>query len=98
MEKYFAVCTPGLEPITALELDLLGLLGSPSASQSENFQKRRARYEWGGIEFQGSLHDLFRANLYLRTASRVLVRLGAFYASAFPELRRKARRLLWANC
>jgi putative N6-adenine-specific DNA methylase len=46
---------------------------------------------------QGSLHDLYRANLYLRTASRVLVRLGEFHASAFPELRRKASRLLWEN-
>jgi putative N6-adenine-specific DNA methylase len=51
----------------------------------------------GGIEFQGSLHDIYRTNLYLRTASRVLVRLGEFYASAFPELRRKAGRLFWEN-
>jgi putative N6-adenine-specific DNA methylase len=51
----------------------------------------------GGIEFQGSLYDVYRANLYLRTASRVLVRLGEFYTSAFPELRRKAGRVLWEN-
>jgi len=36
-------------------------------------------------------------NLHLRTASRVLVRLGEFYASAFPELRRKASRLPWEH-
>jgi putative N6-adenine-specific DNA methylase len=98
MEKLFAVCAPGLEPFAALELDQLGLIGSHSPSQSENILiESGPQYESGGIEFQGSLHDVYRANLYLRTASRVLVRLGEFYASAFPELRRKASRLLWEN-
>ena len=98
MEKLFAVCAPGLEPFAALELDQLGLIGSHSPSQSENILTERGpQYESGGIEFQGSLHDVYRANLYLRTASRVLVRLGEFYASAFPELRRKASRLPWEN-
>jgi putative N6-adenine-specific DNA methylase len=98
MEKLFAVCAPGLEPFTALELDRLGLMGNHPISMSENFlTEKEPPYELGGIEFQGSLHDVYRANLYLRTASRVLIRLGAFYASAFPELRRKASRLLWEN-
>ncbi len=91
MEKLFAVCAPGLEPFTILELDQLGLMGSLSLSE------RAPQYESGGIEFRGSLHEVYRANLYLRTASRVLVRLGEFHASAFPELRRKASRLLWEN-
>src|SRR4030042_3120695 len=98
MERLFAVCAPGLEPFAALELDQLGLIGSHPPFQSESFlTESGAPYEAGGIEFQGSLHDVYRANLYLRTASRVLVRLGEFYASAFPELRRKASRLLWEN-
>jgi putative N6-adenine-specific DNA methylase len=98
MERLFAVCAPGLEPFAALELDQLGLIGSHSPSQSENILTERGpQYESGGIEFHGSLHDVYRANLYLRTASRVLVRLGEFYASAFPELRRKASRLSWEN-
>ncbi len=140
LEKLFAVCAPGLEPFTALELDRLDLSGShpplraenlltetgspydrqvprkPRLSggvkghnQNENFLSGKpppclsrlngmgGELQSGGIEFQGSLHDVYRANLYLRTASRVLVRLGEFYASAFPELRRKASRLLWEN-
>ena len=98
MEKLFAVCAPGLEPFAALELNQLGLMGSHCPSGSEDFLTESGPpYESGGIEFQGSLHDVYRANLYLRTASRVLVRLGEFYASAFPELRRKASRLLWEN-
>jgi len=98
MEKFFAVCAPGLEPFAALELDQLGLIRSRSLSGSESSLTERApQYESGGIEFQGSLHEVYRANLYLRTASRVLVRLGEFYTSAFPELRRKASHLLWEN-
>jgi len=99
MERLFAVCAPGLEPFAALELDQLGLIDSHPLFQSENFltESGPQQYESGGIEFQGSLHDVYRANLYLRTASRVLVRLGEFYTSTFPEFRRKASRLLWEN-
>ena len=84
----FAVCAPGLEPITRRELDQLGL--AATSSPPDVLGK-----ETGGVECRGSLRDLYRANLHVRTASRVLVRLGAFYAAAFPELRRKARRLSW---
>jgi putative N6-adenine-specific DNA methylase len=88
MEKLFVVCTPGLESFTAQELHQMSL---------RNGDERGFAYEPGGIEFQGSLQDAYRANLHLRTASRVLVRLGQFYAAEFPELRRKASRLLWEN-
>jgi putative N6-adenine-specific DNA methylase len=88
MEKLFAVCAPGLESFVARELHQLGLRSGDESGSA---------YEPGGIEFQGSLHDAYRTNLHLRTASRVLVRLGQFYAAEFPELRRKAGRLLWEN-
>ena len=88
MEKLFAVCTPGLEPFVAQELHQLGLMGDEESGSP---------YEPGGIEFQGSFHDVYRVNLHLRTANRVLVRLGRFYAAEFPELRRKAGRLPWEN-
>jgi putative N6-adenine-specific DNA methylase len=38
-----------------------------------------------------------RANLWLRTASRILVRFGAFHARTFAELERNAARLDWTN-
>ncbi|OGS05776.1 MAG: hypothetical protein A3G41_03000 [Elusimicrobia bacterium RIFCSPLOWO2_12_FULL_59_9] len=85
METLFAVCVPGLEFLIGRELEGLGL--SPSAPGPGS--------QAGEVEFQGSLQDLYRANLHLRCADRVLVRLGQFYASAFPELRRKAGRLPW---
>lgn len=83
MERFFAVSAPGIAALTALELRRLGLLS----------QDKRAHR--GGVAFGGKLDDLYRANLHLRTASRVLVRLGDFYAAAFSELRKKAGRLAW---
>ncbi len=91
----FAVCAPGLEPFTAQELDLL-----VPPSPVEPFQRetrQRSGGEGGGVEFHGDLRTLYLANLHLRTASRVLVRLGEFYAAAFSELRKKASRLAWEN-
>ncbi|MBM3132685.1 MAG: class I SAM-dependent RNA methyltransferase [Chloroflexi bacterium] len=96
MEKVFAVSAPGLEPFTAQELRELGLLASASASTAEvQSSPAGADDEGGGIEFEGDLSAIYRANLWLRTASRVLVRLGEFHAAAFSELRKKAGRLAW---
>jgi len=85
MRKFFAVAAPGVEALTALELHRMGLV-------SEN-----QRYQNGGVSFEGELEQLYQANLHLRTASRVLVRLGNFHAATFSELRKKARRLPWGN-
>jgi putative N6-adenine-specific DNA methylase len=38
-----------------------------------------------------------RANLWLRTASRILVRVAEFQATAFFELEKRARRIPWAD-
>jgi putative N6-adenine-specific DNA methylase len=90
MDSFFAVSAPGLEAFTALELRRLGLL-PPAASPADQV----ALAEPGGVAFDGTRKSLYRANLRLRTASRVLVRLGEFYASAFSELHKKAGRLPW---
>jgi putative N6-adenine-specific DNA methylase len=55
------------------------------------------RLEAGGVEFEGSLADVARANLHLRTATRVLVRLGDFHARALGELERRGRLLPWSR-
>lgn len=83
-EPIFVVTAPGLETLTAREIVELGLAG-----------ERPARPVAGGVDFTGSRESLYRANLYLRTASRVIVRLGEFHATAFSELRKKAGRLPW---
>jgi putative N6-adenine-specific DNA methylase len=91
MLRFFAICAPGLEPFITQELRGLGLKSGLLPSSTS----REEQYETGGVEFQGFLRDLYRVNLYLRTASRVLVRLGSFQAIRFPELRRKATDLPW---
>jgi putative N6-adenine-specific DNA methylase len=78
--EIFAVCAPGLEPVLLEEVQALGCKGKASA---------------GGVEIEGTMRDVQRLNLWLRTASRVLVRLGAVKATAFPELVRKAAALPW---
>jgi len=64
-----------------LELRALGLVPQPG--------------EPGGLAFQGSAHDLARANLHLRTASRILLRGAEFPVRALGELERKAGQLPW---
>jgi putative N6-adenine-specific DNA methylase len=79
----YAITSPGVEPVTARELAALGL--PPTAAEP------------GGVAFRANAAGLFAANLELRTASRVLVRIGAFHASSFHELERRAARLPWAR-
>jgi putative N6-adenine-specific DNA methylase len=56
-----------------------------------------ATTERGGAAWDGNLADLYTANLRLRTASRVLARVGQFRARTFPELERYAARLPWTE-
>jgi len=78
--ELFASTAPGLESIAAGELKALGV---------------RGRQEIGGVAFSGDLDRLYEANLWLRTASRVVARLGRFHASTFYELERRAKKLPW---
>ena len=91
----FALCAPGMEPFTAEELCRLGLLPVPQKKPKNSDERSHADYDVGGIEFSGDLKALYRANLWLRTAGRVLVRLGKFKAAAFSELRKKAASQAW---
>src|SRR5688500_14365899 len=77
----FAITAPGLERITAGELAALGL--------------RPGGIEPGGVPFRTGREGIYAANLWLRTASRVVVRVAEFKALAFHELERRARRVEW---
>ncbi|HKW48040.1 MAG TPA: THUMP domain-containing protein, partial [Gemmatimonadaceae bacterium] len=55
----------------------------------------RPRVEVGGVGFAGTIESVARANLWLRTASRVIVRVASFRALAFHELERLARAVPW---
>jgi putative N6-adenine-specific DNA methylase len=81
--RCFAVCAVGLEALVAAELRAL------------NIEPDLADAEPGGVAFTAAPEALFRANLHLRTASRVLVRLGDFRARALGELERRAKEQPW---
>lgn len=83
----FAVAAPGLEPLVAGELLALRTLHPLEPDPPEA----------GGVTFRTDLAGVATANLHLRVASRVLVRVGSFHAAAFRELERRAERLPWAS-
>lgn len=76
----FAIAAPGLESIVARELEALG---------------ERPRVDDGGVSWDGDARSLMRANLWLRSASRVLVRVATFKATAFFELEKRAKKIPW---
>ena len=92
-EQYFAVTAPGLESFTSEELRRLGIV--PLEAQAGDALGLSGEDSGGGVAFSGGRHALYRANLYLRTASRILVRMGSFKATEFGELRKKAAQLPW---
>ncbi len=81
--KYFVVVAPGLEAICAGEMERLNL---PVLDR-----------ELGGLSFSGGLRELYLANLWLRSASRILVRLGEFTVRDFPALYKQLVKLPWGR-
>ena len=77
----YAITPPGIEGVAARELALLGV--RPGATEP------------GGVAFRATPSQLYAANLHLRTASRILVRIAEFPAVAFHELERRANRVPW---
>jgi len=78
----FAAVAPGLETLALAESRALGL---------------DARVEDGGIAWSGDVRSVVLANIGMRVASRVIVRLDAFEARSFAELERHARRIPWSR-
>ena len=81
--QFFVISAPGLEGVCAAEAVALGL--------------DEVRPVAGGVAFCGGLRELYLANLHLRTATRILVRLGELKATDFPDLFRKTLRLPWGS-
>ena len=79
-----ATATFGLEAVAAEELRRLGY-------------DRVAIEEGGRIAFGGDPLAVCRTNLWLRTADRVLVRIGSFPARTFDELFEGTRALPWPD-
>ncbi|MFN6979171.1 MAG: class I SAM-dependent RNA methyltransferase, partial [Gemmobacter sp.] len=80
--EIFLVAAPGFADLVADEARAAGLSVTGT--------------EAGGVTARGGWPDVWRANLALRGASRVLVRIGAFRAMHLAQLDKRARRLDWA--
>lgn len=83
MEKYTLIATTtfGLEALCKRELRDLGM--------------EIKKVQDGRIYFEGTMEDVAKANLWLRTADRVLIELGNFKALSFEELFNKVYDLPW---
>src|SRR5436309_1631309 len=79
----FATCARGLEPVVARELTDLGLSAvSPGR---------------GGVHFSGDLGQLYRANLWLRCAVRVLRPIMKTSVAGPDDLYDAVRTIDWAD-
>ena len=54
-----------------------------------------ASVEDGRVSFYGDVEAICRANIFLRTAERVLVKVGSFKAETFEELFERTKALPW---
>ena len=54
-----------------------------------------SKVEDGRVTFLGDEEAVCRANVFLRTAERVLIKVGSFYATTFEELFERTKELPW---
>ena len=78
-----APCHFGLEAVLKREITDLGY--------------RITEVENGRVSFEGDAGAVSRANVFLRTAERVLLKVGSFKAVTFDELFEKTRALAWED-
>lgn len=78
---FFAATAPGFESLCFEELSALSL--------------KEAKITDGGVEFGGRVWDAYLANLHLRTANRILMRIGEITASNFHRLEKKLADVPW---
>jgi 23S rRNA (guanine2445-N2)-methyltransferase / 23S rRNA (guanine2069-N7)-methyltransferase len=81
--QFFASCPPGVADLTAAELRECG------ATQCREFKL--------GVQFEGSLETAYRACLWSRTASRILLPLGTFEAATPEALYAGVKSIDWSK-
>lgn len=86
MLKMFLVVPPGLEDLAKTEI-------------ADEMQNKKLVYQplQEELTFEVDLQNLLNANIHLRIPNRILIRLGDFRATNFPELVKKASRLNWED-
>jgi putative N6-adenine-specific DNA methylase len=80
-KRLYATTNPGFEDILTDEITDIG---------GTDLERTK-----GGVEFSGDPNHIYRSLAELRTANRVLVRLGTVEATTFDELRDKIRQFEW---
>ena len=83
MFEYIAPCHFGMESVLKLELTKLGY--------------EIVRVEDGRITFKGDAGAIARANIFLRTAERVLLCVGRFTATTWDELFEGIKAITWED-
>ena len=78
-----ATCLFGLEKLLGEEIDALGCRPIETID--------------GRVTFEGDISDVARANINLRCAERVFIKLGEFYAYSFDELFEGTLALPWES-
>lgn len=83
MDRYdlIAPCHFGLESVLKREITDLGY----DVTQVED----------GRVTFAGDAEAVCRANIFLRTAERILIKIGSFHAETFEELFQGTKALMW---
>ena len=81
--EWIAPCHFGLESVLKREVEQLGY--------------EIVQVEDGRVTFRGGAEAVCRANIFLRTAERVLMKVGSFQAKTFDELFEKTKELPWEN-
>ena len=81
--EYFAVTAPGFEKLCLNELR--SLVPDNSAASADT----------GGVVFKGRLQECYLANLNLRTANRILMRIETVNATSFSQLQKKLSDISW---
>ncbi|NDV00158.1 THUMP domain-containing class I SAM-dependent RNA methyltransferase [Pseudoroseicyclus tamaricis] len=81
--EIFLATQPGLEPLLAAEAREAGF--GPVAEVA------------GGVTIQGGWPEVWRANICLRGAGRVLARIGGFPALHLAQLDKRARKFPWGE-
>ena len=81
--EWIAPCHFGLESVLKREIEQLGY--------------EIAQVEDGRVTFRGGLEAVCRANIFLRTAERVLMKVGSFQARTFDELFERMKELPWED-
>ncbi|WP_391345773.1 class I SAM-dependent RNA methyltransferase [Azospirillum sp. A23] len=81
--EIFLVAAPGLEPVLCAEASDRGFTNPTMVK--------------GGVTVTGGWPEVWRANLELRGATRVLARIASFRALHLAQLDKRARRVPWAE-